>query len=138
VKINNEKPVWLPLRNEDYAIFNENIYSPMDGVVVKMVNDIPDNEPWSGNYPYNTGNTVVIQKDNYFMLLGHLKKDSFKVKEGDAVHAGDLLARSGNSGYTERPHLHMQLISSDSANYWTGTGICIRYKNRNLYKNRMI
>ena len=43
---------------------------------MKVVDGIPDNEPWSGNYPYNTGNTVVIQKDDYYLLLGHLKKDS--------------------------------------------------------------
>jgi murein DD-endopeptidase MepM/ murein hydrolase activator NlpD len=100
------------------------------------VNDIPDNEPWSGNYPYNTGNTVVIQKDNYFLLLGHLKKDSIRVKEGDDVRCGEPIASAGNSGYSERPHLHMQLIKSESPNYWGGTGISIRYKNRNLYKNR--
>jgi hypothetical protein len=138
VKVKDEKPVWFPAKNEDYAIFNEAVYCPMDGVVVKVVNDIPDNEPWSGNYPYNTGNTVVIQKDNYFLLMGHLKRGSITVKEGDMVLARDLIASAGNSGYTERPHLHMQLIRSDSPNFWFGTGVCIRYKNRNLYKNRLL
>jgi hypothetical protein len=138
VKITDEKPLWLPLKNEEYAIFSSTVYGPMGGKVVKVVNDIPDHEPWSGNYNYNTGNTVVIQKDNYYLLLGHLKKDSILVKEGDAIQAGDSMASAGNSGWTERPHLHMQLIRSDSSNFWFGTGICIRYKNANLYKNRMI
>jgi hypothetical protein len=138
VKIKNENPLWLPLKNEDYPAFNDRIYSPIDGTVVKVVNDIPDNEPWSGNYPYNTGNTLVIQKENYFLLMGHLKKDSIRVKEGDVIRARDWIASAGNSGFSERPHLHMQLIKSDSPDFWSGTGICIRYKNRNLYKNRMI
>ena len=60
------------------------------------------------------------------------------VKEGDLVQKNDLIAASGNSGWTERPHLHMQLIKSDSDHYWFGEGVCIRYKNRNLYKNRLI
>jgi murein DD-endopeptidase MepM/ murein hydrolase activator NlpD len=103
-----------------------------------VVNDIPDNEPWSGNYPYNTGNTLVIQKDNYFLLLGHLKKDSIKVQEGDDIHINDLVGSAGNSGWTERPHLHIQLIRSNSPDFWFGTGICIRYKNLNLHKDRLI
>jgi hypothetical protein len=138
VKVKDEKPVWFPLKNEDYAIFNENVYSPIEGMVMKVVDGIPDNEPWSRNYPYNTGNTVVIQKDNYYLLMGHLKRGSIAVKEGDRVLAGDLIASAGNSGWTERPHLHMQLIRSESADYWSGTGVCIRYKNRNLYKNRIL
>jgi murein DD-endopeptidase MepM/ murein hydrolase activator NlpD len=81
---------------------------------------------------------VIIRKDNYYLLPGHLKKDSIKVKGGDRVQAGDPVASAGNSGYPERPHLHMQLIRSDSPDYWSGTGICITYRNRNLYKNRLI
>jgi hypothetical protein len=131
-------PCWFPPLNEDYPVFNENIYSPLQGVVVKTVDNIPDNQPWSGNYPYNTGNTVVIRKDNDYLLMGHLKNGSIRVMEGDIVQTGDLVASAGNSGYTERPHLHMQLIRSESENYWKGTGICITFRNRNLYKNRLI
>jgi hypothetical protein len=138
VKIDNERPSWLPPKNEDYPVFNSTIYSPVDGVVMKVTEGIPDNEPWSGNYPYNTGNTVVIQKADYFLLLGHLKMNSIQVKEGDRVKAGDLIASAGNSGYTERPHLHMQLIESQSASFWTGKGVCILYKNKTFYKNRII
>jgi hypothetical protein len=138
VKVKDDKPVWFLLKNEDYPIFSENIYSPLDGRVVKVVEGIPDNEPWSGNYPYNTGNTVVVNKDDGYLLLGHLKKGSITVKEGDRVQAGDLIASAGNSGWTERPHLHMQLIRSDTPNFWFGTGVCIRYKNRNLYKNSLV
>ncbi len=54
------------------------------------------------------------------------------------VLAGDLIAFAGNSGWTERPHLHMQLIRSDSPNFWFGMGVYIRYRNRNLYKNRIL
>lgn len=138
VKITDDKIAFLPKTNDEYPIFNEEIYSPIDGTVIKVENNIPDNSTFSGNYPYNTGNTVVIKKDNYYLLLGHLKKDSIKVREGDSVCTNDLLGLVGNSGWTERPHLHMQLIESDSDNYWFGKGICIRYDKKNLYKNRLI
>jgi hypothetical protein len=139
VKINEDRAFnFLPKRNEEYPIFNEKIYSPMDGVVVKAENDIPDNIPFADEFPYNTGNTVVIKKDDYYFLLGHMRQGSVAVKVGDVVKAGDLLGHAGNSGWTERPHVHMQLMKSDTDKYWHGTGVCIQYKNKNLYKNRLI
>ena len=138
VKIGKDKMNFLPITNEAYPIFNEKIYSPIDGLIVKVVNNIPDNKTFAGNYPYNTGNTVVIQKDNLFLLMGHMKQGSIRVKEGDSVKQNDPIGAAGNSGWTERPHLHMQLIQSDSSNYWFGKGVCMLYRDKNLYKNRLI
>lgn len=139
VKIDEEGEFrFLPKRNEEYPIFNEKIYSPMDGVIVEAENNIPDNISFAGEFPYNTGNTVVIKKDDYYFLLGNMRQGSVAVMVGDVVKAGDLLGHAGNSGWTERPHVHMQLMKSDTDKYWHGTGVCIQYKNKNLYKNRLI
>lgn len=138
VKIKNSGRNYLPPDNSDYPIFGEKVFSPVSGIVVRVENGIRDNIPYSGNYPYNTGNTIVIRNGNNYLLLGHLKTDSIRVKPGDAVNANDLIAEAGNSGYSERPHIHMQLIKSLTDNYWTGRGISIEYKCRNLYKNRLI
>ena len=88
VKLGDQKIKWLPEKNEEYPIFNEPIYCPIDGTIVKVENSISDNKPFAENFPYNTGNTVVIQKDNYYFLLGHLKQGSIVVKEGDVVLYG--------------------------------------------------
>lgn len=138
VKLSENQKHFLPTRNSEYSIYGENVFSPIDGTVFKVVNGISDNEPFSGNYPYNTGNTVVINCNNYYFLLGHLKFNSIKVKEGDIIHKGQLIAEIGNSGWTERPHLHMQLIESDNQNYWKGMGVSIKFDKKNLYKNRLI
>lgn len=138
VMISNTGKRFLPPLNKDYPIFGEKVYSPMSGTVVKVENQIEDNTPYSGNYPYNTGNTIVIQDNDKFMLLGHLKKDSIVVKVGQEVRENELLAEAGNSGYSERSHLHMQLIRSETAGYWGGTGISITFKGENLFKNRLI
>jgi hypothetical protein len=138
VKTGSAKKTFFPLSNKDYPIFGEKVYSPVDGTVFKIENNINDNYPYSGDYPYNTGNTIIINKDNYYLLMGHLKKGSIKVKPGTVVRANDLLAESGNSGYSERPHIHIQLIHSINEDYWHGMGVSIRYNNRNLYKNRLI
>lgn len=138
VKIVPPYPSFLPPENTDYPIFDEPVYSPIDGTVVKVENSIVDNRPYSGNYPYNTGNTVVIRKDDLYFLLGHLKEGSVTAKVGDDVSAGQQIARAGNSGMSERPHVHIQLVKSDTDNFWLGTGVGIRYGGRNLYKNRVI
>jgi murein DD-endopeptidase MepM/ murein hydrolase activator NlpD len=41
--------------------------------------------------------------------MSHLKKGTFKVKSGDFVKQGDLLAACGNSGRSPEPHLHFQV-----------------------------
>ena len=57
---------------------------------------------------------------------------------GDEISGNVFIGEAGNSGMSERPHLHMQLMKSDTDDYWKGIGICIRYKNKNIYKNRLI
>ncbi|MBO9699952.1 MAG: M23 family metallopeptidase [Sporocytophaga sp.] len=138
VKLSKNQKHFLPSQNSDYPIFGESVYSPMGGTVFKVVDGVFDNEPYSGNYPYNTGNTIVVRQNNYYFLLGHLKFNSIKVKEGDKVHKGQVIAEIGNSGWTERPHLHMQLMESDNENYWYGLGIPIKFNKKNLYKNRLV
>lgn len=138
VKIEVSKFKFMCASNEEYPIYGEKVYSPVNGIVLKIVNDIDDNKPYSGNYPYNTGNTIVIRQDNYYFLLGHLRKGSIWVNSGSVVKAGDLIAEAGNSGMSERPHIHIQLIQSDTENFRKGIGVSIQFKRKNLYKNRII
>jgi hypothetical protein len=138
VKIDPLAKSFLPIENLDYPIFGEKIYCPMEGIVVKIENNIEDNKPFCGNYPYNTGNTVVIKNNDNYFLIGHLKCGSINVKQGDSVKENELIAEAGNSGYSERPHIHMQLIYSTTQNYWKGEGVNISFKNKPLFKNRKI
>jgi biotin carboxyl carrier protein len=138
VKIEDSYPSFFPTENSEYPVFGEPVFSPISGTVVKIENTIQDNRPYCGNYPYNSGNTVVIQQNDNYCLLGHLKFDSIKVQVGDEVSADQMLAMAGNSGMSERPHIHMQLIKSISANYWSGEGISMVFHGINLYKNKTI
>jgi hypothetical protein len=138
VMISDEGKRFLPRRNEDYQIFGEKVYSPVRGIIIKAENDIGDNIPYCGHYPYNTGNTIVIRNENKYLLIGHLKKGSIRVNVGDEVGTDQLLAEAGNSGYSERAHVHIQLIESDTENYWKGKGVSMTSKGKNLYKNRVV
>ena len=138
VMIDNSGRLFLPPQNEDYPVYGKKVFSPMSRVIFKIENSVMDNIPYSGNYPYSTGNTIVIRKENRFMLLGHLHMGSIRVKVGDLVSENEWVAMAGNSGYSERPHIHMQLIESNLENFWKGKGISIQYKGINLFKNRLI
>jgi hypothetical protein len=138
VRIDQPLPSFLPVENQCYPIFENPVYSPITGEIFKVVNDIEDNTPFIGKYPYNTGNTVVIRDGDLFFLIGHLRRGSITCNVGDKVVKGEIIAKAGNSGYSERPHIHMQLIRSGSENYWSGTGVNMTFRHRNLYKNRVI
>lgn len=55
----------------------------------------------------NLCNYVMIKHaDGTIGEYDHLRAYSAKVKVGDVVKTGELLAQSGNSGFTTGPHLH--------------------------------
>lgn len=95
--------------NEDYGIWNKNIYSPVSGVVIAAYDDEDDIAPGSEDFKSLEGNYVYlkIKETGTYLLLNHLKKDSVLVEVGDTVNPGDLLGRVGNSGSTSEPHLHI-------------------------------
>jgi hypothetical protein len=49
-----------------------------------------------------------------FALYAHLQPGSLKVKLGDHVNAGQALARLGNSGNSDAPHLRFQSTDGNS------------------------
>src|SRR5262249_2131417 len=57
------------------------------------------------------GNNVMLEiAPNVFAWYAHLRQGSLAVKIGDAVKAGAPIAKLGNTGPSEGPHLHLGLI----------------------------
>jgi len=97
---------------EDYYCYNKPVSAPADGWVEEILDGVEDNPIGEINLDQNWGNTIVIRHhDKLFSKLSHLKNDSFRVKKGDFVKRGDVLAHCGNSGRSPRPHLHFQIQS---------------------------
>ena len=125
--------------NEQYEIYGESVYSPCNATVIEIVNNIENNIPFSRKYPYNVGNCIVLKKDDFYIIMGHLEKNSIKVEIGDQVQTNQLLASTGNCGFTNRPHLHMHVSRCDDGLYWGGEGIPIIFNDTiNPLKNKLI
>jgi murein DD-endopeptidase MepM/ murein hydrolase activator NlpD len=109
--------------NEDFFAWGREILAPAGGTIVYARNDVQDNphpdvvltnvflklpEPmWAV-----AGNVVVIDHGNgEFSLLAHMQKGSVRVKAGDKVRQGQVLGLLGNSGNSDGPHLHYQLMA---------------------------
>jgi hypothetical protein len=113
IELRDGKPVHGDPQNlASYACFDQPLYAPAKGKVVRVVNDRPDQAIGTTDEEFVVGNHVVIEiAPDRFALLAHLKQSSVAVQEGNEVHAGQLLAHCGNSGNTSEPHLHLQIQS---------------------------
>lgn len=102
-----------PGKLESYPAWDQPLYAPADGRVVRVVNNLPDNPIGKTDTRSPAGNQIVIDiGSGRFAMLAHLKEGSATVEEGDQVRQGQLLGRCGNSGNTSQPHIHFQIQSS--------------------------
>jgi urea transporter/murein DD-endopeptidase MepM/ murein hydrolase activator NlpD len=95
---------------ENFYCYGKPVLAPADGFVQQVEDHIEDNEIGRINQKQNWGNTIVIRHaEGLYTKMSHLRKDSFKVKAGDYVKQGDVVAACGNSGRSPEPHLHFQV-----------------------------
>ncbi len=101
------------LKAENFYCYNKPVLSPGYGTVWNIIDHIEDNEIGKINQYQNWGNTIIIKHaEGLFTKMCHLRKHSFKVKIGDYVRPGDVVAACGNSGRSPEPHLHFQVQST--------------------------
>ena len=109
-------------KKEDFYSWDQSITSPSIGEVIQVVDGLPDNELGTKDKKNPAGNYVVIKtEEDAYIFLGHLKKNSIAVKVGDSLVIGDPIAKCGNSGNSDYPHIHMHM--QDAAIFNQGTGL---------------
>jgi hypothetical protein len=132
-------------RDEDIADavvgWGQEILAPGDGVVTYARNDVPTNKKlyetdvdvfsalpdpvWASN-----GNCVVIDHGNgEFSALLHMQPGSVTVKIGDHVTQGQVVGKLGNSGDSNMPHLHYQLMNGPVM--FVADGLPFKFDNLN-------
>ena len=131
---------FYPKKLNSYVIFGEAVFAPVNGMIVKVIDGLPDLIPPERNRTHIAGNHVVIHVDkNKYLIIAHLKKDSIVVNEGAYVFQGRMIAKVGNSGNTTEPHLHIHCVQTTEADYFRqGKGIPMVYKDRFLVRNDVL
>lgn len=89
------------------------------GTVIEVVSDLPD-EP-AGKSPEGltieqiAGNRVIVDLGfGRYAYYAHIAPHTTTVKVGDYVQQGQKIGLLGNTGNTDAPHLHFQLIDRPS------------------------
>ena len=95
---------------EDYYAFGKDIVAPINGYVVDLRSDLPDNFIGNVDRLNNWGNYIIIASSGgFYVEISHLMQNSINVKVGDYVQVGQIIAKCGNSGYSPEPHIHIQV-----------------------------
>jgi hypothetical protein len=100
---------------ESYPYFGSDIHAVADGPVVAVLDGQPEQVPGvtpSGLALEQYGGNHIVQDigDGNYAFYAHLKPDSLKVKSGDQLKSGQVIAALGNSGNSDAPHLHFQVM----------------------------
>jgi murein DD-endopeptidase len=116
--------------NRNYYSYGAEVLAVADGVVVEVKDGIPENTP-PADSKYGTPPAVKLAVDmtmetvggnhvnldlggGVYAIYAHLQPGSIRVKLGDKVTPGQMIALLGNSGHAGEPHLHFQLMDRNS------------------------
>jgi murein DD-endopeptidase MepM/ murein hydrolase activator NlpD len=117
-----------PLKNTSYYAYGTELHAVADGVVVETKDSIPENVPGANSraVPITLitvgGNHVAIDIGHgRYALYAHVQPGSLRVKVGDRVKRGQVIALLGNSGNSTEPHVHFQI--ADGPTFLSSEGI---------------
>jgi len=116
---------------KDFYGWGQNVYSPVNGVVIATKDKMPERNKvhlyddyshmkrvtkdfmkGKGTIESVAGNYVLIKcSDEVYVLLAHLKNTTVCVNVGQTVTVNQVIGKLGHSGNSMMPHLHMQLMN---------------------------
>jgi hypothetical protein len=107
-----------------YYSFGKPVLAVADARVVTARDGLPDNVPGHGESFHPAvpitidtvgGNMITLDLGGgEFAYYLHLQLGSVRVKSGDRVQPGQVLARIGSSGDAREPHLHFEVTNSST------------------------
>jgi hypothetical protein len=122
-----------------YYAYGKAVLAVADALVIAARDGLPDNIPGHGAAFHPAvpitletigGNTITLDlgggQSAYYL---HLQPGSVRVKAGDRVRRGQVLARIGASGDAREPHLHFEVTTSPKLGVGEGVPYLIdRYR----------
>ncbi len=112
--------------NEQFYDFGAEVLAVADGTVVAVNDGVEESIPFTSKPPETKqgfgGNQVILEiAPGVFAAYAHLQPGSITVGVGDDVEVGDVLAKLGNTGPSQGPHLHFGLL--DKPDLFTGRSL---------------
>lgn len=106
--------------NSSYYSYGKRVLAVGNATVVHVKDGIPDNAPGHVgaealklSLETIAGNVIVLDLgQGQFAYYAHLQPGSLRVKVGQRVRRGEVLALVGNSGSSFEPHLHFEVTTS--------------------------
>ena len=109
------------ITNKMFYGYGAEVLAVGDGKIVFVRDGIPENVPQATGEikpavpltrETNAGNWIAIDLgNNRYALYAHLQPNSIRVKVGDNIRKGQVIALLGNSGNAAGPHLHFHIGS---------------------------
>jgi hypothetical protein len=120
----------------NYYGFGKEIYAVADGTVLEAGDGLPDiGTIYSAPPPTIAtlaGNYVIVDIGNKkYACYAHMINGSVRVKAGDTVKEGQVLGLMGNSGNSDLPHLHFQVVT-DTPSFLGAEGYPHVYRSFNV------
>jgi murein DD-endopeptidase MepM/ murein hydrolase activator NlpD len=110
-----------PAKNANWSPYGAEVIAVANATVVDVKDGIPENDPTADTKAVKitlenvAGNYIILDLGHgYFALYAHLQPNSMRIKVGDKVRRGQVLALLGNSGQADAPHLHFHIIDGNS------------------------
>jgi hypothetical protein len=103
-----------------------------DGVVVDVKED--SDRGGADKSFASEGNYVLVyhSDDGYYATYSHIKKNGAAKRLGENVKAGEVVAYSGNTGWSAGPHLHFEVLKPDKMELATTPVNFLGQNNKNI------
>jgi murein DD-endopeptidase MepM/ murein hydrolase activator NlpD len=97
----------------DFAVpVGTDVVAARAGTVLFVADGFGDGAP-DPSYEERANEVFILHDDGTVAGYGHLSK-GLRVALGERIELGDVLGRSGNSGYSRGPHLHFEVSTQQS------------------------
>lgn len=97
-------------KNEDWYGWHAEVHAPFDGVVARVADNPVTNQPGHMGRP-PAAMIAFRRADGIIVLYAHVTEA--RVKVGDKVTAGQVIAIDGNNGMARSPHIHVGAFKGD-------------------------
>lgn len=87
------------------------------GTVIRVIENF-DRGGLDEKFKKRANQIFILHEDGTIARYLHLKQGGAHVEVGERVAAGDLIGYSGNTGYSQNPHLHFDVFTVDENLQW--------------------